>query len=195
MTLHPSHRPRLRTANAFARLAVVVLTGCGGASGSPRLASGVTAPSSMTVTSTAFTEGKLIPVDHTCDGKDSMPALILSSPPEGTKSLVVIMEDVDTAAPFTHLVAFDLSPDVRRVGGGDALSDAGDGARFGQNDFMAVRYSGPCPPRGDLHRYLFRVIAVDKVLGLPEGAPRERVERAIDGHVLGGGTLTAQFGH
>lgn len=188
-------RSRSHGLAAILTSAAPLLAACGGAGGSPRLASGLSAPSSMTVTSPAFTEGKLIPVDHTCDGKDAMPALILSSPPEGTKSLVVIMEDVDTAAPFTHLVAFDLSPDIRRIGGGDGLSDAGEGARFGQNDFMAVRYSGPCPPRGDLHRYVFRVIAVDKMLGLPEGAPREQVERALDGHVLGGGSLTAQFGH
>jgi len=46
-------------------------------------------------------------------------------------------------------------------------------------------YGGPCPPPGDgPHRYFFRLYALDTVLGLDQGAPKEQVADAMDGHVI-----------
>ena len=63
----------------------------------PRYAPGASR-SSITVTSPAFGEGSRIPVDHTCDGSDVMPELVLSAPPENTKSLILYVEDPDASA-------------------------------------------------------------------------------------------------
>jgi Raf kinase inhibitor-like YbhB/YbcL family protein len=163
----------------------------------PRWAPGVTSLASITVTSPAFAEGTRIPVDDTCDGSDLMPPLVLSSPPEGTKSLVLLVEDPDAPnGTFTHMVAFNLSPELRKLAGGADLGpQAGEGARFGLNDFQVTRYSGPCPPKGEVHRYRFRVVALDAAVRLPEGAPRGQVDEAMDGHILGEGALTGHFGH
>lgn len=169
---------------------------CGKPPIEPRWAPGVTQPASITVTSAAFGEGSRIPVDHTCDGKDVMPPVVLSSPPEGTKSLVLLVEDPDApSGTFTHMIAFNLSADTRKLAGGADLAGAGDAARFGLNDFQSVRYAGPCPPRGEVHRYRFRVVALDAVLNLPEGAPRGQLNEAMDGHILGEGSLMGHFGH
>jgi Raf kinase inhibitor-like YbhB/YbcL family protein len=153
-------------------------------------------PSTITVTSRSFTEGSRIPIDHTCDGSDVMPELVLSSPPENTKSLVVIVDDPDASTGvFTHMVAFNLSPELRRLPSAPDLTAGGEAARFGINDFSAARYSGPCPPKGEGHRYRFRVLALDTMLKLPEGAPRSQINVGMDGHILGEGTLTGHFGH
>lgn len=174
---------------------LVCLAGCGKPRIVPRVAPGVRLQS-ITVTSPSFAEGARIPVDHTCDGKDLIPELVLSSPPENTKSLVLIVEDPDAPnGTFTHMVAFNVSPDLRKLPGGPELTGAGDAARFGLNDFQVAHYSGPCPPKGEAHRYRFRVVALDTVLNLPEGAPIAQVEEAIDGHIIGEGTLTGHFGH
>lgn len=160
----------------------------------PRSAPGVRV-ATITVTSPSFTEGGRIPVDHTCDGKDLIPELVLSSPPDGTKSLVLVVDDPDASAGvFTHMVAFNVSPETRKLPSGTELGAAGDGARFGLNDFSDARYSGPCPPKGEAHRYRFRVLALDTVLKLPEGTPRGQIDEAIDGHIIGEGSLTGQFG-
>jgi Raf kinase inhibitor-like YbhB/YbcL family protein len=163
----------------------------------PRPAPGVTQLASITVTSPTFSEGTRIPVDLTCDGKDLMPEIVLSSPPEGTKSLLLVVEDPDAPSGiFTHAVVFNLSPDLRKIpGGADLGKAAGEAARFGLNDFQVTRYSGPCPPKGEAHRYRFRVVALDRMLELPEGAPRGQIDQATDGHILGEGVLTGHFGH
>lgn len=171
-------------------------SGCGKPSVVPRLAPGVKQAGSITLTSSAFTEGGRIPVDNTCDGRDAMPELVLSAPPEGTKSLVLVVDDPDApSGAFTHMVAFNLTPELHKLAGGIDLASGGEAARFALNDFQAAHYSGPCPPRGEVHRYRFHVIALDTVLKLSEGASRAQVDEAMDGHILGDGQLVGYFGH
>lgn len=169
--------------------------GCGKPPIEPRVAPGAQL-ASITVTSPTVSAGGRIPVDHTCDGSDLRPDLVLSAPPPGTKSLVLLLEDPDApSGVFTHMIAFDVAAESRRIPGGADLAGAGEAARFGLNDFGSPRYAGPCPPRGEAHRYRFRVLALDRVLGLGEGAPRDKVDAAMDGHILGEGVLSGHFGH
>jgi Raf kinase inhibitor-like YbhB/YbcL family protein len=177
-------------------LVAVALAGCGKPPIEPRYAAGVGRAGTITVTSRGFSEGSRIPVDYTCDGTDVMPELTLSSPPEHTKSLVLYVEDPDAAAgTFTHLVVFNLSPELRRIPSSPDLTGAGEAARFGLNDFGTARYSGPCPPKGEAHRYRFRVVALDTMLKLGEGTPRAQLDAATDLHILGEGSLIGHFGH
>ena len=106
------------------------------------------------------------------------------------------MEDPDALSGlFTHMIAFNLSADLHKLPSGAELTGAGDAARFGLNDFKAARYQGPCPPKGEGHRYRFRVLALDTMLKLSEGTPRAQVDEAIDGHILGEGNLSGLFAH
>jgi hypothetical protein len=180
--------------------ALAALVGSAAACGKPpivpRLAPGAQL-ASITVTSPSFTEGAGIPVDHTCDGKDVMPEIVISSPPDGTKSLLLLVEDPDAPdGTFTHMTLFNLSPELRKLpSSADLPPQAGENARFGLNDFKNTRYSGPCPPKGEVHRYRWRIIALDAVIKLPEGAPRSQIDEGMDQHILGEGTLTGHFGH
>jgi Raf kinase inhibitor-like YbhB/YbcL family protein len=177
-------------------IASAATASCGKAAVEPRNAPGVANAATITVTSRSFSEGGRIPVDHTCDGSDVMPELVMSSPPDGTKSLVVLVEDPDVSSgTFTHMIAFNVSPELSKLPSAPDLAAAGEAARFGLNDFGAARYSGPCPPRGETHRYSFKVLALDTMLKLREGAPRSQVDQATDGHIVGFGSLTGHFGH
>ena len=190
----------MRTSSPFLAAGLLVLgllvVACAKPPIEPRYAPGIGRPATITVTSRAFTEGSRMPVDHTCDGSDVMPELVLSSPPDKTQSLVIYVEDPDASSgTFTHMIAFNLSPELRKLPSAPDLAAAGEAARFGVNDFGAARYSGPCPPKGEAHRYRFRVIALDRMLKLPEGAPRAQLDEATDGHILGEGSLMGHFGH
>lgn len=184
------------TTRPLLALSFIALAACTKPPLVPRLAPGVQL-ASITVTSPSFTEGANIPVDHTCDGKDLMPELVLSSPPDNTKSLVILVEDPDAPdGTFTHMVLFNVTPDLRKLPAStDLPPQAGPDARFGLNDFHVTRYSGPCPPKGEVHRYRWRVVALDTPIKLPEGAPKSQIDEAMDAHILGEGTLTGHFGH
>ncbi len=64
----------------------------------------------------------------------------------------------------------------------------------GANGFGENGYGGPCPPPGHgAHRYLHELFALDTELDLEEGASREQLEDAIEGHVLGGAELIGTY--
>jgi hypothetical protein len=142
---------------------------------------------SITVTSRSFAAGGTIPVDYTCDGKEVSPQITWSAPPEGTKSLAVLLDDPDVTGKYTHWLAFNIPLDVTSLPEGADVAKLG--ARLGANDRPDVRYGGPCPPRGEMHRYVFHVFALDAPLTLPEGSRRVAVDAAMNGHLLGEGSL------
>jgi len=173
-------------------IASLVFAACGGGSAELRSPAGVTV-TPITMTS-AFSEGGNLPIDYTCDGRDVLPSLAWSSPPEGTKSLAVMIDDPDApGTTFTHFLAYGIGAQTHELRGG--ADPTPEGVRIGKNDFGAVRYNGPCPPKGEEHRYRFQIFALDVPVILEEAASRSDLESAMNGHVLGRGTLTANFGH
>ncbi len=145
-------------------------------------------PMAFTLTSPAFEPAGSIGTRHTCDGEDRSPRLDWSEPPAGTKSLALIVDDPDApVGDWVHWVISDLPANARslaeaRPADGKLREPAG--AIQGKNDFGRLGWGGPCPPPGKPHRYFFRLYAVDTVLGLPPGATKAEVERALRGHVL-----------
>jgi Raf kinase inhibitor-like YbhB/YbcL family protein len=132
----------------------------------------------------AFGEGATIPKLHTCDGADLSPALEWEGEPTGTNSFVLIVDDPDAPAGiWNHWLLFDISASVHALAQGYKPGQVG---QSGTNDFGRPGYGGPCPPKGHgPHRYFFKLFAVDvPSLGLPSGAKRSALNRALEGHVL-----------
>jgi Raf kinase inhibitor-like YbhB/YbcL family protein len=151
-----------------------------------------TALASITVTSQALPSDHPIPVDYSCDGRDVAPPLTWSAPPDGTKSIVLMLDDPDApSGTFTHWIVMNLPGDALSLAEGKDPTALG--AKVGQNDFHSIRYNGPCPPRGEMHHYRFWVYAVDYVLPLNEGAARSELDAALRGHLVGAGALRATF--
>jgi Raf kinase inhibitor-like YbhB/YbcL family protein len=149
---------------------------------------------SLTVTSSSFPSNGAIPVDHTCDGADRSPQLTFSAPPAGTQSWAIVADDPDApGGTFTHWIAYNLRGDLRALPEG--ADPATQGGVVGTNDFNRLGYSGPCPPKRELHHYAFRVFALNHPIGAPPGATREVVDRAMSGHVLAQGALVGVFSH
>jgi hypothetical protein len=141
----------------------------------------------MELSSPDFMSGASIPARYTCDGADESPELEIAGIPDGTVSLVVIMDDPDASVgTFDHWVAFNIEP-IGVIPAG--ASDLGTG---GVNSWNRVGYGGPCPPSGT-HRYLFKVLALDAGLPLEEGATKDDVLSASEGHVLGDATLMGTY--
>ena len=172
---------------------IALALGCRGGTGAVSPPAGMSV-ASITVTSSSILPNAPVPIEYTCDGKDLFPALTWSAPPPGTRSIAIVVDDPDApGGTFTHFIAFDLPSDLRAVKEGSDLPALG--GRIGRNDFDRVAYSGPCPPRGEEHRYLFKVLALDQLLTVAEGIPRAEIDAAMNGHLLGEGALTSTFGH
>ncbi|GAB4435316.1 MAG: YbhB/YbcL family Raf kinase inhibitor-like protein [Anaerolineales bacterium] len=144
-------------------------------------------PAAFTLTSTAFAEGEPIPVQYSCDGADISPPLAWTGVPEGTQSLVLIMDDPDAPiGTWDHWILFNI-PANRHELSEDAPIEAPNqdpNAIFvGNNSWGRPGYGGPCPPSGT-HRYFFKLYALDATLSLLPGANKKQVEAEMQGHIL-----------
>lgn len=141
----------------------------------------------LRLNSEAFAENGLIPPRFTCDGANLSPSVHVDHIPEEAKSLAVIVEDPDApGGNFVHWVVWNI-PVTHHLKEGQAPGIQG------INDFGHTSYGGPCPPSG-VHRYYFKVYALDTVLELPAGASKEKLEKAMSDHILGFGILTGRYG-
>lgn len=131
-----------------------------------------------------FAEGQSIPVEHTCDGDNRSPEVQWSGLPPGTQSLALIMDDPDApSGTWNHWILWDIPARLGGLAPGHPLHSP---FRAGTNDFGKIGYGGPCPPHGHgPHHYHFRLYALDaETIGVPEGARRPEVDRALARHTL-----------
>ena len=150
---------------------------------------------SITMMSPAFSEGETIPVQYTCDGSDISPPLTWSDPPDGTVGFALISDDPDAPmGTWVHWVVYDIPADEGGLPENvPAESSLDSGAVQGVTDFGSVGYGGPCPPSG-IHRYYFKLYALDAMLGLKSGATKGMVLEAMRGHVLAEARLMGRYG-
>jgi hypothetical protein len=118
----------------------------------------------LMLASPAFAPGGQIPTEYTCDGADISPPLTWSGAPDGTRSLVLIVEDPDAPSGiFRHWAAFDIPAGSRGLRAGYGPKRPAVGFREARNDFGAADYGGPCPPNGHgTHHYHFRLLAISR---------------------------------
>jgi Raf kinase inhibitor-like YbhB/YbcL family protein len=149
----------------------------------------------LTLTSSVFSDGEIIPRQHTGDGQDLSPSLRWTGTPDGTKSLALICDDPDAPRGiWVHWVLFNLPADTKELPEGvSAKEGLPGGARQGKNDFGKIGYGGPAPPKGKPHRYFFKLYALDTMLDLPAGATKDQVMNALKGHIVAEAQLVGKY--
>jgi Raf kinase inhibitor-like YbhB/YbcL family protein len=128
----------------------------------------------------AFNNSERIPVEFTCEGDNVSPPLFISGIPNSAKSLAIIADDPDSpSGTWVHWVIFNIIPR------GDSMQikeDESPGTE-GVTSFKKIGYGGPCPPSGS-HRYFFKVYALNEILNRKEGATKQQLEEAMQGHII-----------
>ena len=152
---------------------------------------------SLSLASPAFEQNARIPSKYTCDGDRSInPPLAFSGVPEGAKSLALIMDDPDVPkvlhadGVFDHWVLFNIPPATREIAEGGSVGTAGANGAGGNT------YYGPCPPpqyEPSEHRYIFVLYALDTELPLKEGAAKQEVLKAMEGHIIEQAQLVGKY--
>lgn len=135
----------------------------------------------MSISSPEFAQGQPMPAKYAMRSGDKSPQLLIGSVPVNATTLVLIVDDPDAPAGlWTHWLLWNIAAH-------QAVIDEGkvpEGAIQGTNSFGNARYDGPAPPSGT-HRYFFHIYALDSNLTIDPGAPRDQVDAAMKGHVIG----------
>jgi Raf kinase inhibitor-like YbhB/YbcL family protein len=149
----------------------------------------------LQLTSPAFQPNSDIPKKFTCSGDDVSPALSWNDPPAGTQAFALIADDPDApGGTWAHWVIYDLPASSRGLPEGVPKQEiVAGGGHQGRNDFRLIGYGGPCPPPGSPHRYFFKLYALSAPTGLPSGANKAALLRAMEGKTLAQAELVGKF--
>ena len=157
----------------------------------------------MTLTSSAWPDGGMIPAKYTQAGDDISPPLSWSNAPANITSFVLIVHDVDAAIgggldDITHWMLWNIPPTTTSLPEHVAsMAQMPDGTR--QIGATAPHYRGPgAAASGPPHHYLFELYALDTTITVPAVGQtptqtRAAVEAAMSDHVRGKAAYVGLF--
>lgn len=131
-------------------------------------------------------------------GDNLSPHLAWDDVPPGTKSFVVTCFDPDapTGSGWWHWGVANLSADTRVLpqGAGSGIAELPSGAVQTRTDFGKAGYGGAAPPKGESHRYIFTVYALDvEKLEVDEQASGAMLGFNVHFHQLASASITAIY--
>jgi Raf kinase inhibitor-like YbhB/YbcL family protein len=138
-------------------------------------------------------------------GQNIPPKLTWESPPAGTRSFALIMEDRSAArtdetgaqfkGKYTHWVVYNIPAGTRELRVVNGSLRAIDGAGNPISGWaQAIEYSGPNPRDGQKHNYVFTLYALNtENVTLPAGATQQQLVTAMHGHIIGQTSLRGTF--
>jgi len=164
----------------------------------------------MTLVTTAWPDGGMIPLRYTQAGPELSPAIQWSGAPQGTVSFVLIFQDADTLVQnstdgILHWLLWNIPGTANGVAQGrpDGF-EWEDGTR--QISVSGSRYRGPgAPAAGPIHHYVMELYALDTMLDVkvsPQGAQdpnpnvqaiRESIMQGMAGHIRGKAAYVGLF--
>jgi len=145
----------------------------------------------LTLKSNAFQNEGIIPSRYTCDGDDISPQLAWDDIPVGTQSFALICDDPDApVGTWDHWILFNIPATTKEFP--ENMQNLPAGTQQGKNSWDKTGYGGPCPP-DKMHRYFFRLYALDTVLEISPGSTKGEVLLALKGHTLAEAELMGQY--
>jgi len=156
----------------------------------------------LTLTTTAFPDGGVIPDKYTQAGEQVSPALTWTNVPAGTVSFVLNMRDPDVARNKTsedqvHWLVWGIPGTAKGMSEGQPKGPTlPDGSQ--QISATGQVYRGPgAPAAGPRHHYTFELFALDTKIDVKATADpwetRTAVYAAMQGHVLGKSVYVGLF--
>lgn len=122
----------------------------------------------------------------TCDGENISPGLVMENIPDGTKSLALIMEDIDSPnGAFVHWVMWNIPVNSK------IRENTAPGVQ-GKNSRQQNSYYGPCQPNG-IHTYYFRMYALNVLLDISADSGKTELLKAMENHILAQSVFKARY--
>jgi Raf kinase inhibitor-like YbhB/YbcL family protein len=166
-----------------------------------------TAPA-FTLSTTAYADGAVIPVEFSqaapgaAPGEGTSPPLRWEKAPEGTRSFVLHMQDIDVARnrgteTQLHWLVWNIPGTATGLEEGQPRGSRLPNGAY-QTSATGPVYRGPgAPANRPPHHYVFEIYALDTTLSAEPSEDafetRARVLQAMQGHVLGKAVYTGFF--
>ena len=156
----------------------------------------------MTLTTSAWSDGGMIPAKYSQIGGQVSPPLAWSNVPDGVTNFVIIAHDTDQAIgqatdDTLHWMVWNIPGSARSLDEGMPQGNAQGGPR--QISATGPYYRGvAAPPTGVTHHYVFEIYALDANIDVPAvgqspALTRAAVEAAMAGKIRARGTLMGIF--
>ena len=146
----------------------------------------------MKLTSLAFDNNSTIPKKYGYKHGNISPPLKIEDVPEGTKSLVLIIDDPDAMTAvgkvWSHWIIWNISPNISDI----PENSIPENCLQGKTDFGEIGYGGPAPLDKE-HRYVFKLYAIKSVLSNPQGSSKQEIEDSIKNQILEKTELYGKF--
>lgn len=152
----------------------------------------------MKIMSKAFRYGEVIPKRYTADGDNMSPPLCWEGEPEDTRSFALIFDECDVKGgiqnhwlvyniPATSHAMQENMPRAVKI----ELQEL-PGSCNGINDLHKCGYEGPSD-KDHLHRYNFKLYALDQQMSLPGKTTRNTLKNAMHHHILAEANLMGVY--
>jgi Raf kinase inhibitor-like YbhB/YbcL family protein len=157
----------------------------------------------MTLETTAWTDGSQIPTKYAQAGHDVSPPLSWTNAPDPTTTFVLIVHDPDAPIgdgldDLLQWMLWNIPGTARTIAEGQPQGpQLPDGSR--QISATGPYYRGPAAPTsGPPHHYVFELFALDAMIDVPPvgaapSATRAAVVAAMAGHIRAKGTLVGLY--
>ena len=139
----------------------------------------------------SFDDGGIIPRKFGYKEGNSSPSLEFQNVPEGTKSLVLIMDDPDAMSAvgkvWVHWVVWNINPE-------DHFEENSVPPHCieGKTDFGEIGYGGPAPPDKE-HTYLFKLYALSEKIDAKKGSTKQQIEEIMKDFIIEKAILSGRY--
>ena len=157
----------------------------------------------MTLSSSVFSDGGMMPARFAQTGRDVSPALSWSGAPDSTRSFVLLVHDADAAIgdgtdDLLHWLVWNIP------GTATSLPEGVPQGAQALNGMRQISGSGPyyrgpaAPATGPAHHYVFELYALDAMVnvaptGMSPPLTRRDVMAAMASHIRGKGVLVGLY--
>ena len=145
--------------------------------------------------SPVFETGDLIPTKFTCYGNDLSPPLRWSDLPGHSRLIAIIMDDTYLSNTIVRhrsiynipIATLSLKPALL------SRQQIENTFMQAENDFEHYGYTGPCPPTGEEHEYVFFIYALSQPLDLSGKSGSTQLTNAMQGYVIASGSFSGRY--
>jgi Raf kinase inhibitor-like YbhB/YbcL family protein len=135
----------------------------------------------MKLTSPAFAEKLPLPIKYTGKGTNVSPPFEFLEVPKDTKSLLLIVEDLDSEKHRIHWLVYNIPASATFFDEGKIP----EGALEGTSNGGTICYEGPCPPDfSGIHRFAFNLYALDIIFEVPATPDVNVLRSQMQNHIL-----------